>query len=211
VPTDTTLITFALVSVAIAVSPGPSNVFLLAHGVRHGRRSAMVAMVGVETAAALRVLLCSMGLSAVLASSAVVFGIVRWAGVAYLAYLGMRAVTSRDDSAGGAREPRHTVCASLRKGFLVGAGNPKMAIFFLAFFPQFVARDQGSQTTQLLVLGAVFWVIGTVWDTGFVYVTGGLGNWLRRRPRTQRLQASAEGTAYFGLAALAALGGGRGA
>jgi threonine/homoserine/homoserine lactone efflux protein len=210
VPTDTTLITFALVSVAIAVSPGPSSVFLLAHGVRHGRRSAMAAMAGVEIAAALRVVLCSVGLSAVLTSSAVAFGIVRWAGVAYLAYLGIRAFTSRDDSNASDHDPRETLRGSVSKGFFVGAGNPKMAIFFLAFFPQFVARGHGSETTQLLVLGAVFWVIGTAWDTGFVYLTGGLGNWLRRRPRAQRLQGPAEGTAYIGLAALAALGGGRG-
>src|SRR5215470_77715 len=90
-PTQQTLLAFALVSAAIMVIPGPSNFFLLAHGIGHGRRSALAAMTGIETASAIRVLLAAAGLSAVLAASAAAFDVIRWAGAAYLAYLGVRA------------------------------------------------------------------------------------------------------------------------
>ena len=90
-PTQPTLLAFALVSAAIMVIPGPSNLFLLAHGIGHGRRSALAAMTGIEAASAIRVLLAAAGLSAVLASSAVAFNAIRWAGVTYLAWLGIRA------------------------------------------------------------------------------------------------------------------------
>jgi threonine/homoserine/homoserine lactone efflux protein len=90
-PTSQTLLAFALVSVAIMVIPGPSNFFLLAHGIGHGRRAALAAMTGIETASAIRILLTAAGLSALLASSAVAFDAIRWAGAAYLLYLGLRA------------------------------------------------------------------------------------------------------------------------
>jgi threonine/homoserine/homoserine lactone efflux protein len=90
-PTPQTLLAFAVVSAGIMIIPGPSNFLLLAQGIGHGRRSALAAMTGIETASALRVLLTAAGLSAVLAASAVAFNIIRWAGVAYLVYLGIRA------------------------------------------------------------------------------------------------------------------------
>jgi threonine/homoserine/homoserine lactone efflux protein len=139
VPTQETLLAFALVSAGIMLIPGPSNLFLLAHGIGHGRRSALAAAGGVEVASALRVLLTAAGLSAVLASSAVAFGVVRWAGVAYLLYLGVHAFRSRapEQRTEGGRGSVTWVW-SVRKGVVVGLGNPKMVIFFLAFFPQFI-------------------------------------------------------------------------
>src|SRR6195952_283994 len=94
-PTSATLLAFTLVSLGIVIMPGPSNFFLLAHGIGYGRRAAVAAMTGISAASMIRVLLTAAGLSAVLASSAVALGIIRWAGVAYLAYLGVRAVRSR--------------------------------------------------------------------------------------------------------------------
>jgi hypothetical protein len=98
---------------------------------------------------------------------------------------------------------------SFRKGLLVGLGNPKMVLFFVAFLPQFIDPAQGPAATQVLVLGAVFWLIGTVWDVGCAVASGSLGEWLRQRPYVHALQGRAEGTAYFGMAAWAALSGSR--
>src|SRR5215470_10144142 len=160
-PTQQTLLAFALVSAAIMVIPGPSNLFLLAHGISHGRRSALAAMTGIEAASAIRVLLTAAGLSAVLASSAVAFTAIRWAGAAYLAWLGIRsfrsARTGHQPGTPGAAVP---LARSARKGLIVGLGNPKMVIFFLAFFPQFIHPTQGPAAIQVLILGDVFWVIG---------------------------------------------------
>jgi threonine/homoserine/homoserine lactone efflux protein len=129
-PAQQTLLAFALVSAGIMLIPGPSNFFLLAHGIGHGRRSALAAMTGVEAASAIRVLLAAAGLSAVLASSAAAFSLIRWAGVAYLAYLGIRAFRSgRPDASPGVPQRPVPLARSARKGLIVGLGNPKMVIF----------------------------------------------------------------------------------
>src|SRR6516165_3665155 len=145
-PTAQTLLAFALVSAGIMVIPGPSNFFLLAHGIGHGRRS---------------------GLSALLAASAVAFNLIRWAGVAYLAYLGVRAFRHHRLATPAQTGQAVPVARSACKGLLVGLGNPKMVIFFIAFFPQFIHPADGSETGQMLMLGTIFWLIGAIWDLAF--------------------------------------------
>jgi threonine/homoserine/homoserine lactone efflux protein len=209
-PTQQTLLAFTLVSAAIVAVPGPSNFFLLAHGIGHGRRSALAAVTGIEVASAIRVVLTAAGLSAVLASSAAALGVIRWAGVAYLTYLGVRAwrLSSSGQPAIG-QEPPMPLARSARKGLIVGLGNPKMVIFFLAFLPQFVHPAQGPQALQILILGALFWAIGAIWDLTFACASGTIGSWLRRRPRLHAAQPRAEGIAYLGLAGWMAATGAR--
>jgi threonine/homoserine/homoserine lactone efflux protein len=207
-PTQETLLAFALLSVGIVIMPGPSNLFLLAHGIGHGRRAAVAAMTGVSAASAIRVLLTAAGLSAVLASSATAFTIIKWAGIAYLGYLGVRAFRSRSVGALLSSDPAEfPLRRSARKGLIIGLGNPKMMIFFVAFFPQFVDPDRGSQAIQILVLGAVFWVLGVLWDFTFAYLSGTIGSWLQRRPRLQTAQPRVEGSVYLGLAGWVAIAG----
>ena len=205
-PTVETLIAFAIVSAGLMVLPGPSNFFILAHGIGHGQRAAVAAVMGIAAASAVRVLVTAAGLSALLASSAVVFNVIRWAGVGYLLYLGVSAWRSRGDEASEQVPPKRH---SFRKGLLVGLGNPKMVLFFVAFFPQFIDPAQGSAVLQMLVLGAIFWVIGTAWDLGCAVASGSIGGWLRRHPAVRARQGRAEGTAYFGLAAWTAVSGSR--
>ena len=206
-PTHHTLIAFAFVSAGIMLLPGPSNFFLLAHGIAHGRRSALAAMTGIEVASAVRVLVTAAGLSAILAASPFALGVVRWGGVFYLAYLGFRSfrsgVVCSDTDAGKAMPLRR----SANKGLMVGLANPKMMVFFLAFFPQFVDPTDGSRVTQILILGTTFWGIGVAWDLGIAYLAGTIGTWLHRRPRLRSAQPRVEGVAYVGLAGWAALAG----
>lgn len=125
-PIQQTLLAFALVSAGIMLIPGPSNFFLLAHGIGHGRRSALAAMTGIEAASAIRVLLAAAGLSALLASSAAAFSLIRWVGVAYLAYLGIQAVRTGWSGASPQTPERPMPLArSARKGLIVGLGNPR--------------------------------------------------------------------------------------
>lgn len=210
-PSMQTLIAFAVVSVLIMIVPGPSNLFLLAHGIGRGRRSALAALIGMETALAIRVLLTAGGLSTVLVSSALAFGAVRWAGVAYLTALGIWALLARrhQQEAAGPVSRDVPAARSACKGLIVGLANPKVLMFFIAFLPQFVHPGRGSAAGQLVVLGAVWWVIGMAWDLVLADGSGTIGGWLRRRPRVGVLQSRAEGSTYLGLAGWAAFAGGR--
>lgn len=207
-PTHQTLVTFALVCAGVMLLPGPSNFFLLAHGIGHGRRAALAAMTGIEIASSIRVLLTAAGLSAILASSPLALGVVHWAGVAYLGYLGFRSFHQAvvDEPAPDAGRPA-SLYSSVRKGLVVGLANPKMMIFFLSFFPQFIDPERGSPTTQILILGAIFWVVGAAWDLALAYLAGAIGSWIHRRPHLQTAQPRVEGFAYVGLAGWAAIAG----
>lgn len=208
-PSGHTLLAFALVSLLITVIPGPSTLFVLAQGVARGRRHALAAMGGIELASAIRVLATAAGLSAVLASSAIAFDAVRWAGVAYLAYLGIRSFKSAPSP--DARNTTGTAippARSARNGVLVGLGNPKMAMFFLVFFPQFIHPARGSTAEQILVLGAVFWVIGAIWDLAIALASGSIGVWLHSRQSLHAAKPRVEGATYLALASWAAISGG---
>lgn len=198
-PEPSTLLLFAASAVALVLIPGPNLVFIITRSIEAGRSAGLASMVGVETATLVHVTAAAVGLSALLASSAVAFETVRWAGVAYLVYLGVRAL--RSDEGDEARSP-----AGLRRSFvqgvLVNLLNPKVAVFFLAFLPQFVDPDQGSAGVQVLVLGAVFMVIASLLDLVYVFAAGLIGQRLRGGRRFA-------GGVYLALAAVAAATGGR--
>ena len=204
-PTQQTLLAFLLVSAGVILIPGPSNLFLLAQGIGHGRRFALAATTGIETASAIRVMLAVTGLTAALGSSAAAYDVVRWAGVGYLAYLGARAFLAGPQEPHSAAMQQMSLARSARKGLLVGLGNPKMIIFYLAFLPQFIHPGHGSATTQMLILGGVFWLLGTAWDLTFACTSATIGTWLAGRPRTQAIQPRLEGLTYLSLAGWAAI------
>jgi threonine/homoserine/homoserine lactone efflux protein len=203
-PTTHTLIAFVVVSATLMVLPGPSNFFILAYGVGRGRGAALRAVAGIETAAGLRVLLTAVGLSAVLASSAFAFAVIRWAGVGYFLYLGARALRSGRAKASVSARRAGSTWRSFGKGFSVGLSNPKTLLFFVAFFPQFVQPGRGSAATQMLFLGLIYVCIAAVWDLSFALASGAIGSWLHPRPHVGAFAGRAEATAYIGLAAYTA-------
>jgi threonine/homoserine/homoserine lactone efflux protein len=208
-PSAATLMLFAVASVALVAVPGPNVLFVLARGIGGGRRAAVVSVLGVETATLCFVASAAFGLTAVLASSALAFTVVRYAGAAYLVFLGIRALLDR----GGVDPAVPHVPArdgrTFRQAFGVGISNPKVAIFFLAFLPQFVSPAAGSPTRQVLVLGLVFFVVATVLDLGWAMLAGLLAGWLRRHPALLRRQRFVTGPVYLGLGAYAAVAGGK--
>jgi threonine/homoserine/homoserine lactone efflux protein len=210
-PTFHTFVAFAFVSLGLALIPGPSTLFLMSQGALHGRSRALDSLAGIEIASAVRVLATAAGLSALLASSAVAFSTVRWVGVTYLAYLGMRAMTAAHKGKASESEAASPDAASstkaLRKGVLVGLGNVKMAIFYLAFFPQFVHANRGSEVTQILILGAVFWIVGLAGDLLYALASATIGAWVRTRPRLRSAQAQTEAVSYLALAGWTATSG----
>src|SRR6185437_9647201 len=186
-PTTTTLLAFTAAAVALILLPGPNVIFLLARGIGDGRRVALISVAGVETATAVFVLVTAAGLSAVIASSAVAFSLLRYGGAAYLIYLGVRALLGRGHlELVGPTAPRPPSGGrAFAEAFGVGIANPKVAIFFVAFFPQFLDPHRGSTTSQILVLGAIFTLLGLLFDTVWATSAGSVGTWLRRRcPRS---------------------------
>ena len=202
IPDPGALAVFAAASLALAVVPGPAVLYIVAQSVHGGRRAGVVSAFGVSTGGMFHVLAAVVGLSAVLAASAEAFTAVKLAGAAYLVYLGIRTLLSRDDRiAGRGAEP--TLASTYRRGVVVNVLNPKTALFFLAFLPQFVDPD-GSTRGQLAVLGILFVVIALTTDLVWALVAGTAGAVLRRSRTFLRVQRYVSGTIFVGLGALAA-------
>jgi threonine/homoserine/homoserine lactone efflux protein len=212
-PSPSTLAAFSLASLLLILLPGPAMLFLVARGVSGGPRVGALSALGIEAATAVYVVATALGLTAVLAASTTAFTIVRYAGAAYLVFLGIRTLRDRTDPhAPVVASATPSTWRSWRQGFLVGIGNPKVALFFLAFFPQFIHPDAGPVWSQVLVLGAITIAIGTVLDVSYG-VFGGLvrSSLARRSGRGLRRGRVAVGLTYIGLAGLTAASGQRAA
>ncbi len=201
-PTLTTFVVFALVAAGFAAVPGPSNLFVLTRGVGVGVRPAVAGAAGCATGASAYVLATAAGLAAVVASSQLVFAGLHYAGAAYLLFLGVRALRSREplDLAPRADGTRQ-LSAAFRQGMLVELSNPKVALFFLAFIPQFVHPADGPAWIQIVALGAVFVAVGFLSDSLYAVGSGAIGGWLRRRPALDRRRGQATGALYLALGA----------
>ncbi len=193
---------FALASLALAVVPGPAVLYIVAQSVHGGRRAGVVSAFGVASGGLVHVLAAVVGLSALLAASAQAFTVVKLVGAAYLVWLGIRTLLSRDDRIGG-RRPEVTLTRTYRQGVVVNVLNPKTALFFVAFLPQFVDPD-GSARAQLAVLGAIFVVIALSSDLVWALVAGTASEVLRHSRAFLRAQRYVSGTVFIGLGVLAA-------
>jgi threonine/homoserine/homoserine lactone efflux protein len=209
-PTSGTLIAFSLAALILIVVPGPNIVYIVARGVEQGRQAAVFSALGVETGSLVHIGAAAIGLSALLASSQLAFDTVRYLGAAYLVYLGLRTLVSRKGSTPGADAAgTPSLASAYRQAVLVNVLNPKVALFFLAFLPQFVDPARGPAWAQILVLGVVFFVIGLCLDLSYATAAGTIGHWLQRRPRALRWQRYTSGSVYLALGAAAALSGSR--
>jgi threonine/homoserine/homoserine lactone efflux protein len=204
VPRPETLYVFAIACAGLVLLPGPAVIYIVTRGVVHGRRGGLISTLGVETGNVIQVLAATAGLAAIVASSAEAFSFVKYLGAAYLVFLGVRALAGA-----GAREGElvHATRSERRlfaDGLLVGALNPKLALFLLAFLPQFVDPARGPIWLQTLVLGLIFNVTATIGDSLFALAAAGVGGRLRAWLRSRSL-ARASGFVYLGLGAVAAL------
>ena len=203
-PSPETLYLFAIACAGLVLLPGPALIFIVTRGVVHGRRGGLISTLGVETGNVVQVLAATVGLAAIVASSAEAFSVIKYLGAAYLIFLGIRALVGSGDGA----EPDIARTKSPRRlyldGVLVGALNPKLALFLLAFLPQFVDPAIGPVWLQTLVLGLIFNVIATIGDSLFALAAASAGVRLRSWLRSRRL-AQASGVVYLGLGAVAAL------
>lgn len=213
-PEPATLLVFALAALALIAVPGPNLIYITARSISQGRRAGLVSVLGVETGTLVHVAAAAAGLSALLASSAVAFALVKYAGAAYLVYLGVRTLLAGDDDEGEAAgmrgDPDVSLWRTYRQAVVVQLLNPKVALFFLAFLPQFVDPARGSAAFQVLVLGAVVAVLGVTVSSLYALAAGAAGRRLRARGGGfARGQRYVTGAVYLGLGAAAALTGHR--
>lgn len=201
-PTAPTLLVFLLASYALAVVPGPAVLYIVNRSLGQGRRAGVYSALGIATGGVVHVLAAAAGLSAVLASSAIAFSVVKYAGAAYLVYLGMRALRSGDL----ALQP---VATSNRRAFgqgvVVNVLNPKTALFFLSFFPQFIHPEDGRVVAQMLALGAVFITAALSSDLVYAVAAGSIRRLLLSHPPLRRAHRYVNAAVFFGLGGFAAL------
>ena len=205
IPEPGTLAVFALASLALAVVPGPAVLYIVAQSVHGGRRAGVVSALGVASGGMVHVLAAVIGLSALLAASAEAFTAVKILGALYLVWLGIRTLLSADDRIGG-RAAERTLARTYRQGVVVNVLNPKTALFFLAFLPQFVDPHESTRG-QLAILGGTFVLIALTSDLVWALVAGTAGAVLRRSRTFLRIQRYVSGTIFVGLGALAATAG----
>jgi threonine/homoserine/homoserine lactone efflux protein len=206
-PAVHTLLAFAALAALFVAVPGPSNLYVLTRGIQSGSRAAVAGAAGCATGAFVYVTATAAGLSALLASSHTIFAAIHYAGAAYLCWLGIAALRSRAPDLPRAVAAPRSVWRSYRQGALVELGNPKVALFFLALFPQFIHPDAGPAAIQVLVLGTIFVSLGFASDSLYAFGSGRLRELLQRRPRLRRRQHRATGLLYLGLGGWAAASG----
>jgi threonine/homoserine/homoserine lactone efflux protein len=207
-PAPTTLALFAAATIVLLVVPGPAVLYIVTRSVAQGRGAGLVSMLGVHTGSLVHVAFAAVGVSALLYASATAFTVVRYAGAAYLVFLGLRKLLGRVTAGGDVVEapvaPRARLYA---QGVVVNVLNPKTAIFFLAFLPQFVNPARGPVALQIVVLGACFIALGIVSDGSYALLASALAGRLRRTPRARRALDRSSGVMLLGLGAYAAFGG----
>ena len=207
-PEPHTFLLFAGASVLLLVAPGPSVLYVVTRSVAQGRRAGAVSVLGVGLGNFSHAVAAAVGISALVASSALAFSVVKYAGAAYLIYLGIRALLGRGGAALPTPDGARTDRRLFWEGFVVDFLNPKVALFYLAFLPQFVDPAQGAVAPQMLVLGAVFTSLGLLSDGTYALAAGTFGRRLRNARFESRLRR-ASGVVFVGLGVSAALAEGR--
>jgi threonine/homoserine/homoserine lactone efflux protein len=203
-PDPSRLALFVGAALLLLVVPGPAVLYVVTQSVSYGRRAGLASVAGITTGTLVHIAAATIGLSALLASSALAFDIVKYLGAAYLIVVGIRRLA-------GLEQPNESTPARsrshgrlYRQGIVVNTLNPKTALFFLAFLPQFVDSTRGAAWAQILALGLLFAALGLLSDSVWALVAGTLGERLRRSRRFPQVQRYVSGSVFVGLGAVAA-------
>lgn len=192
---------FVVSGILLNLTPGQDTFYIIGRSIAQGRRAGILSVLGISSGCVVHTLAAAFGLSAILATSSSAFLIVKALGAAYLVYLGVTMMLDR--SAAGARQEtrstRESAWAIYRAGFLTNVLNPKVALFFMAFLPQFVDPAADAKIAAFLFLGAVFMFNGTVWCLILAWGASAMGGRFRERPSAGVLFRRAAGALFLGL------------
>jgi threonine/homoserine/homoserine lactone efflux protein len=203
---------FLSAALVLAITPGPGIFYVLARSMRGGRREGALSAAGTFLGGLVHVAAAAFGLSAILAASAIAFETVRYAGAAYLIYLGYRMIRSRNEQMNESELETDGNSFSrgvFTQGVMTEVLNPKTALFFLSFIPQFVSVQQGHVAAQFLLLGAISVTLNTCADLMVACFAGPLGTRMKRNAKFRNRQRGASGVAMIGLGVYVAAARGR--
>lgn len=197
IPDISTLTVFMMATLALLVIPGPAVIYIVARSIDQGLKAGMVSTLGINTGTLFHIAGAALGVSALLVSSALAFSVVKYAGAVYLIYLGIRKLMGINGENRPVISKSENLSAVFYQGVLVNLLNPKTALFFFAFLPQFVDPARGSVTIQMLFLGAIFVGMGFISDGMYALLAGKMGAWLKNNTRFIRAQQYVAGSVYI--------------
>jgi threonine/homoserine/homoserine lactone efflux protein len=198
---------FVFAAIALAATPGPAVLYIVTRSAVQGRAAGFASCLGIALGGMVHALGAAVGVSAVLATSALAFNALKYAGAAYLVWMGIRKLAQAPGEAAASAEP-HSLLRVFRDGVVVNVLNPKAALFFLALLPQFVVPSRGDVPLQSAFLAGLFVLIAFCTDTGWSLAASGAGSWLRRHPRFVSSERYVAGTVYLTLGVATAVSGG---
>ena len=202
-----TLIVFSVATLVFLISPGPAVIYIVARSVDQGRLAGIVSMLGINTATLVHTTAAAFGLSALLVHSALAFNVLKYLGAAYLIILGIQQLRGNDAEASRQRDESASLSRLFVQGFVVNLLNPKVALFFLAFLPQFADPMRGSVTLQIILLGLLYVLLAVVIDAGYALLAGTMGDWLRGNVRFLKARRYLAGSFLIGLGLATAVSG----
>ena len=198
---------FITAALVLVFMPGPNTLYIIARSVQQGRLAGFVSSLGIQVGSLFHIAAAALGVSALLLSSALAFNTVKYVGAAYLIYLGVKTLLTRKMITETKTFEGKSLSRAFYQGVLVCLLNPKAALFFFAFLPQFVDAKRGSAATQIMFLGAIVVVLGALSDSIYALLSGSVGNLFRGNLRLLRSQRYFAGSVYIGLGAMTALTG----
>lgn len=196
---------FLAASLALLLVPGPAVLYIVTRSMTQGRTAGIVSVLGISLGSLVHVVAAALGLSALLMSSALAFMIVKYLGAGYLIYLGLRTLFTKVESQEPNTVQKQALSRIFRQGIIVNILNPKTALFFFAFLPQFVDPTRGALAPQILFLGFTFILMGIMSDSCYALLAGTFGNTLRGNPIYLKAQRFIAGIVYLFLGATTAL------
>src|SRR6267378_4309931 len=201
------LLLFVMGAAILLVIPGPAVTYVVSRSIGHGRAAGLVSVMGIVTGTLCHVVAAALGISALLASSAVAFQFVKYLGAAYLIYLGIKTLRRNDEQLVEAEAGETRLIRIYGQGLLVNLLNPKTALFFLAFLPQFVDPTRGHATLQIFELGVLFALMGWISDSIWATIAGTFGTRLRGNARLRGAQRKVSGGVLIALGLASAFSG----
>ncbi len=207
IPDGSTIVIFVVAAFVLLITPGPAVFYIVTRSIDQGRVAGIVSALGVGAGALVHVGAAALGVSALLLSSALAFNILKYVGAAYLIYLGVRKFLVRDEVEQPHLLAPRTLARVFYDGVVVNVLNPKTALFFFAFLPQFVDISSAAVGAQIVFLGMLFVAMGIISDGSYAVVAGTFGNWLKQNHGILRAQRFFAGSVFIGVGLAAALSG----